>query len=270
MLDGSGSNPTRIGALQRARGRAMVGFAGAQNRLVDLHQSGSLKALLPRNHAPVPDVVLVNTAGGLTGGDRYTVELSANAGASATVATQTAERVYKASADVAQMDVSLRVTGGGILSWLPQETILFDRSAIARRITADLDADSRLLIVEPVVFGRRAMGEALTQTRFTDQWRIRVDGRLVHAEATRIDGDFAAYQGRGCLNGALAMATVLYVGPDAEARLDQVRALGLPASAWGGRLVVRLLESDPRQLRRTLMEFLKHFRGCDLPRVWTM
>lgn len=256
--------------MQRAKGLARVGFSGAENRLRDLHQSGSLKALLPRNHAPVPDVVLVNTAGGLTGGDRYRIEAAAHDGASATIATQTAERVYKASSGVAQMDVRLSVTGGGMLAWMPQETILFDRSAIARTITADLDLDSRLLIVEPVIYGRRAMGEVLQTTNFSDQWRIRVDGRLIHAEATRIQGDFAAYQGIGALDGAIATATVLYVSPDAETCLDAVRALGLPASAWGGRLVVRLMADDARAMRRQLTDFLTQFRGAPMPRVWTM
>lgn len=256
--------------LQRAKGRVVAGFSGPDNRLRDLHQSGSLKALLPRNHAPVPDVVLVNTAGGLTGGDDYRIDIHAHDGASATVATQTAERVYKASQGVARMDVHLTAKGGATVHWMPQETILFDQSAIARTILADLDADSRLLIVEPVIFGRKAMGETLQTVSFSDQWRIRVEGHLIHAEATRITGDFSRYQGIGCLNGARATATILYVGPDAMDRLDEARALGVPATAWGGKLVVRLMHDDARALRRQLTEFLRNFRGCDLPRVWTM
>jgi urease accessory protein len=105
---------------------------------------------------------------------------------------------------------------------------------------------------------------------FSDQWRIRVDGRLIHAEATRITGDFTQYQGIGCLNGARATATILYVGPDAMDRLDQARALDVPVSAWAGKLVVRLMHDDARALRQHLTEFLRNFRGCDLPRVWTM
>ncbi|OUD10601.1 hypothetical protein BVC71_03670 [Marivivens niveibacter] len=257
-------------SLQRAKGRAMAAFGGGDNRLRDLHQSGSLKALLPKNHAPVPDLVLVNTAGGLTGGDRYAVNVTAHDGASVTVATQTAERVYKASTGVAHMDVTLSVSGGGALHWLPQETILFDHSAIQRTITANVDESSRLLIVEPVVFGRQAMGETLTQTHFSDRWRIRQNGRLIHAEQTRISGDFAAYQGIGALNGARAVATILYVGPDAVDLLEAVRSYGIQASAWDGRMVIRLMDESPRNLRLQITDFMKKFRGCDLPRVWTM
>ena len=255
---------------QRARGRVLVGFEGANNRLVDLHQSGSLKALLPRNHAPVPDVVLVNTAGGLTGGDDYAVSAYVRDGAEAVIATQTAERVYKASADVASMSVSLTLSGASTLSWMPQETILFDNSAIARNINVDMDAESRLLIVEPIVFGRRAMGEDLTSVSFSDQWRIRVDGRLTHAEATRIEGEVSDYRGLGCLGDAVASATILYIGPDAQARLPLARNLGLTASSWEGRLVVRFLDSDARHMRAKMIEFLTLFRGTEMPRVWTM
>lgn len=259
-----------IAGMQRAKGKVRAGFSGAGNRLRDLHQSGSLKALLPRNHAPVPDLVLVNTAGGLTGGDDYSVSIEALDSASVNVATQTAERVYKASAGVAQMNVSLTVKGGGTLCWMPQETILFDRSAIARKITAEMDEASRLLIVEPIVYGRRAMGETLETVNFADQWRIRQGGRLVHAEATRINGPFSAYQGIGALDNARASATFLYVASDAEDRLEEARSYGVNASAWGGRLVVRLLADDALKLRRQMTEFLTRFRGAPLPRVWTM
>ena len=55
--------------LQRSRGEAGLGFA--DGNLARLHQRGAAKALLPRTHSSTHEAVLVNTAGGITGGDRY-------------------------------------------------------------------------------------------------------------------------------------------------------------------------------------------------------
>ena len=125
-------------------------------------------------------------------------------------------------------------------------------------------------MVEPIVFGRAAMGEALNHTALRDNWRIRRGGELIHAEALRIDGHFDAYRGIGCLGAARAVATILYVGDDAEARLDGIRAMGLSASAWDGRLVVRLVAESPRKMRGQLIDFMTKFRNAPVPRVWTM
>ncbi|HVZ13183.1 MAG TPA: urease accessory protein, partial [Bauldia sp.] len=60
-------------ALERVRGTARIRLVcdGAHTRLAENVQSGSAKARFPRPTDPsCMDVVLLNTAGGLTGGDR--------------------------------------------------------------------------------------------------------------------------------------------------------------------------------------------------------
>ncbi|MCU0912614.1 MAG: urease accessory protein UreD, partial [Rhodobacteraceae bacterium] len=89
MFDGPGLHRT----LQRARGTACVVLGpGGLERLA---QAGSAKAMLPRVHGSAPEVVFLNTAGGLTGGDRMAFGLALGAGAGAVGTTQTAERVYR-------------------------------------------------------------------------------------------------------------------------------------------------------------------------------
>jgi urease accessory protein len=135
------------------------------------------------------DATLLNTTGGITGGDRFAWRATAAPGAWLGLTTQAAERAYRARpGETGQVAVTLELAAGARLDWLPQETILFDRSALERRLEADLCGNARLLVVEPVVFGRAAMGERIGAIRFVDRWRIRRDGRLVHAEATRIEG----------------------------------------------------------------------------------
>ncbi len=245
-------------------------------RPTTIYQSGSAKIRLPRDRAGAPfEGVLLNTAGGVTGGDRLAYEVAVGEAAEAVVTTQAAERVYRRSEGVARIDTTLAVGAGGRLDWLPQETILFDRSALSRRLTADIAADATLLAVEPLVLGRAAMGETIRTVFARDVWRIRRDGVLVFADALRLDGDSEMIMKGGATGaGARAMATLVLVAPDAEARLDTVRAAlenargEAGASAWNGMLVARFLAPGGQALRADLMMLIETLRGAPMPRVW--
>lgn len=263
-----------IDTMQRTRGRAAVrlGPPGPGGGLRNLHQSGSAKAFLPRIHAPAPEVVFLNTAGGLTGGDRLSFALGLEDGARATGTTQTAERIYASAGGLAHVDVRLTLASGAVLHWLPQETILFDGAALARRTEADLAGDATLLLAECIVLGRAAMGEVIHRIDVSD-WRcIRRAGVPVLVEPLRLT---AATLGAGAaaLNGARAFATIALIGPGAEDMLGPVRA-ALPegieaaASAWDGKCVIRLLGPDLFPVRRAMAAVLTLLRGGPLPRVW--
>lgn len=262
----------------RAEGevRLRVRRRGGATRLADLRQQGSAKAFFPRNPGPACEGVLLNTAGGITGGDRFSFRAEAETGTWLSLSTQAAERAYRAEpGQTGQLTTRLTLDPGARVDWLPQETILFDGSALSRRLEVDMADDSRLLAVEPVIFGRRAMGERVRDLRFVDQWRIRRGGRLVHADALRLLGDAEAVMAGAALGaGAGAMASLVYIAPDAERFLAPLRAL-LPETAGAslirpGVLAVRLLAPDGRLLRRALLPMLECLRGIALPKVWTL
>ena len=270
MLDTAAHSPN----MQRAKGRADVGF-GVQG-LKTLYQSGCAKVLLPQNFQPVPEAVFINTSGGVTGGDQLSYAASVQENAALTVTTQAAERIYRASSGVADISNSLALAAHSQLAWLPQETILFEGSALKRRIDVEMDKTATLLALEMLVLGRRAMGETLQQARLSDQWRIRRSGRLIYADALRFSEPKFETQSCATFNGQRALATLVYVAPDAEYRISSVRNLldfegvEAAASAWNGRLVVRFLAPDAQPLRAALILFLTKFRGGPLPRVWHM
>ena len=112
------------------------------------------------------------------------------------VTTAAAEKIYRSPGPDADMEVALAVSAGGQLAWLPQETILFDRARLSRRIEVDLAEGASLIMAEAVVFGRAAMGETVREGRFADRWRVRRDGRLIFAESARLDGAIAETLGR--------------------------------------------------------------------------
>ena len=264
---------------QRARGegRLVTKASAAGTRLDVFYQEGCAKIRLPRTFDGTMEAVLINTAGGLTGGDRIDWRLDAAAGTRLTATTQACERIYKAAGSAAATVETRIVAGAGArVDWLPQETILFDRSALARRLEADLAEDATFLAVEAVLLGRKAMGERVETGVFRDRWRIRRAGRLVHAEEARLDGDIAALSGeRAVLAGARAFATVLFCGAGAEAHLAPLRRLldgpDGGVSHWQDKLVARVIAEDGFALRKKLLPVISHLRdGAGVPKVWSL
>ena len=263
--------------MQRANGYVRLAFQSkaGQSRLADLHQAGCLKAMVHQNQSNLPDAVLINTAGGLTGGDKLQAEVSVDSDASLRLSTQTAERIYQSTGDTARVQLDFKLGPSARFDWLAQETILFDAGRVQRQITVDMDDDASLLMVEPIILGRSAMGECVTTGVLHDQWRIRRAGKLIFADATRLS-DFAALPAKAALGQSKALATILLVDQLAEAKKAAVlskvdgRAVVVGASAWNGSLLFRLCAECPLKLRNTLKEIIFELRGDKLPRVWTM
>lgn len=242
-----------------------------------MRHQGSAKIMVPRTAGDAFEAVLVNTAGGLTGGDRFRWLLEAGSHVDLTVTTQAAERAYRAPAGMAaEARTELRLGPGATLHWLPQETILFDRSALDRRLEVEMADDAVLLASEAVLFGRLSMGEHLRAFRFADRWRIRRGGRLIYADALRF-ADASPLSEPACLNGNAAMASIVMTAPDAADRLEGARtlleaepAVEAGASAFDGLLAVRMVAPDGYRLRPALVRLLTHLRRRPLPRVWIL
>lgn len=246
----------------------------------DLHQAGAGRARFP--NAPEMEAeggaqaVLLNMAGGLTGGDRFDIEVRMGPQAFATVATAAAEKIYRArDEEPARLNVSLHIGPGARLDWLPQPTILFDRSAFVRKTEVDLCASSTFLAAECLIFGRAAMGEELLSGRVQDAWRVRREGKLIFADTLRLDGGVARMLDRpGVLVGGHATATIFYAGPGAAARVDDVRALleaaacDIGVSAFNEILLLRAAAKDGRTLQAELKPVLEFLSGHTLPRIW--
>lgn len=273
MFDARPASRPPSAALQRSHGQAAVAFAGT--RLVGLRQRGSAKALLPRGTA-VPEVVFLNTSGGLTSGDTLDYALTLEGGARGVATTQAAERAYRAEGEPARVSVRLAVGPGGWLDWLPQETILFDHAKLARHTTVELAADAGCLLLEPVVLGRAAMGEVVRELAFTDHRRISRAGRLVHLDPFALGGEVLASGPRAALLGPhRAFATLVLCAPGAEDAVAAARgALGVPgvegaASGYDGKCVVRLAAADGWPLRQQILRLMAALRrGAAPPRVW--
>lgn len=262
-----------------ARARLVAGRIAGRTRLVRLYQDGAAKIRMPSVATDPLEAVLINTAGGLTGGDRLGWTIEAGPGAAVSVTTQACEKVYRARSGHAAVSVDLSAAAGARLAWLPQETIVYDNSAFARRLDVDLGEGAEALLVEATVFGRLAMGERVRQATFRDRWRVRQSGRLIHAEDFSIGADLEAMLQRPAVTGgAIAVATVLCVVPDPETLLPEVRDIVGEhggASTWSvggtGKLLARLYAGDGYMLRKRLVPLIGLLNGqAGLPKAWSL
>jgi len=260
----------------RARGRVSLSVKpGVRGTVLDrLYQAGSFKAVFPRGQGRGKQAVLVNTAGGVTGGDRFAATAHAGEGTHLTLTTQAAERVYRARpGETGQIENRLSLDDGAGLHWLPQETILFNGCALRRRMRVEMAPAARLLLVEPLIFGRMAMAETLTDANLCDRIEIWRDGVPVYIDALTFGGDVQAHLSRAFIaGGARAMASLVLAAPEAEAMLPRVRRM-LPETAGASLLrpdllCLRLLATDGFELRRSLVPILQPRSEDDLPRPW--
>ena len=261
-------------AANRARGRIALTVAAAdgtthRSRIVE---DGSLRVRFPGPTSRDLEAVIVNTAGGIAGGDRLDVSVAVGEGARLVVTTAAAEKIYRSLGPDAAIHLELSVQANGSLLWLPQETILFDRARLARTIDVELAENATLLLGEALVLGRAAMGEAVERGRLFDRWRVRRNGRLVFAETVRLGEAIGETLREPAVAAGHAAVATLFMCPADAARIAAVRERAkwqgeVALSAWNGFAVARFVAAAGAALRADLMAALTTL-GVPLPRLW--
>ncbi|MEM8652415.1 MAG: urease accessory protein UreD [Pseudomonadota bacterium] len=268
-------SPMAKPAHQRVCAAAAVSFKqdGGKTRLDSLYQRVSAKIRFPKNYDQFQEAVLINTAGGLTGGDQLDWNLKLGQGANVVSTTQACEKAYRSHTGTAHVRTNIHLEAESVLHWLPQETILYDASSLERNFTITLEQGSQFLGVEAIVLGREAMGETISELSFRDRWRITQKDKLIFADETRLDADFNSI---ARMNEAGAMATLVFICEEDDEQLKQrvsklrsaINSNFAAISGFNNKITGRFLAHDSYALRQILIPVLKEFRGQDLPRVW--
>lgn len=253
----------------------VVARRGAGTGIVEVGERGGYRVRFPDSEHG-REAVLINTGGGMAGGDRAEHVVTAEAGAEALFTTPAAERIYRTLGPRTEVHARLKACEDSRLFWIPQETILFDGASLARRMDADVDPSATLVILEMTVLGRAASGERPRKAALRDVWRIRRGGRLVFAENVSLEGDLEEFMRRPAAAGGSerVIATLLLLSPHATDRLDAVCEALRPAgntagaSAWNGLLVARVLGSRLSSTREHVARVLEVLMWRPLPRTW--
>jgi urease accessory protein len=261
---------------QRARGEARASFArvGAHTEPERLFETGGLRWRFPRSSSPC-EAAMVNTGGGVAGGDSYSVSLTLSEGAEVEATTPSAERIYRSDGPAAAITTRLVLKSRARLFWLPQETLMFEGARLERRLEVDMSGEAAFIVAETLVCGRLAMGESRIDATLRDSWRVRRDGQLVFADETRLEHAGATLERKAVGAGARALSTIVASAPDVVARLPDLRAaldaagsdIESGASAFDGLIVVRLLAASFDRLRTALVASIVALGGRK-PRLW--
>jgi urease accessory protein len=271
--------------LQRAEGVGRIVLTACEKgtRVMDIFQRAPLRIMFPRTTgAAVEEAVLINTAGGIAGGDRLQFDVTARPNADIAVTSQAAEKIYRALDEPARIATRLKACEAAKLAWLPQETIVFNRGRLSRETEIDVSSGAELLALEWLVLGRAALGEELVLGHISDSWRVKKDDRLIWADSFRAtDETFAHLHRKALLSNCKAVATLIYFGPHPDARLEFLRGI-VPsldchsaATSVAGLIVVRFAAKVPSDLRRALQSMLQQFSGelgsgpFRVPRMWS-
>jgi urease accessory protein len=261
---------------QRACAEARGSFVrvGSRTEPERLFETGGLRWRFPRSSNPC-EAAIVNTGGGVAGGDSYVLSLTLGEGAEVEATTPSAERIYRTDGPAASITTRLELASGARLFWLPQETLLFDGARLERRLEIDSSGEAEFIVAETLVFGRLAMGESRIDASVRDSWRVRRDSRLAFADETRLERAGATLERKAVGAGARALSTIVASAPNIEARLPDLRAaldaagahVESGASAFDGLVVARLLAASSHELRATLLAAIVALGG-QKPRVW--
>jgi len=234
---------------------------------MELFQKSPIRFLFPKiGGFAVEEAVLINTAGGIAGGDQIEIAVTALGNASIAVTSQAAERVYRALNQRAHISTKLKACETAKLAWLPQETIVFNQARFTRETEIELSSEAELLALEWIVLGRAAHGEEVTGGHITDSWRIEKDGRLVWVDTFRVtDGIFTHLHRKALLSDCKAVGTLIYFGPSLDARLEFLRSIApssdyqCAATAVAGLMIVRFAAQKSSGLRFALRSVLEQF-----------
>lgn len=271
---------------QDVRGLADIRFAKSDGhtRLAHLAHHEPLRVLFSKPaQGDVAQATLVNMSGGLIAGDVLNINFAVDDDASAICVASAAEKVCRSDGNECVIAVDVHADKNAWAEWLPQETIFFDGARLRRTTRLHLAPGARILAGEFLVLGRIASGETVSHGYLRDAWEVRQDGRLIWTEALRIDENFTAIgNAKACLNGARALATMVFADGGVTQYLEAARALQqaygdkvlASASCVNGVLVMRWLAVEPQLLRAALGLFWAAFRHqaaglpAVLPRIW--
>src|SRR5215510_5595664 len=252
--------------LQRAKGSCRIVVKGSEGgtQIVDVFQRSPLRVIFPTIGATVvKEAVLINTAGGIAGGDRLECEVTAMASASIAVTSQTAERVYRALDEPARILTKLKVGDGARMAWFPQETIIFNWARLQRETEIEISTGAELLALEWLVFGRAAHGEQILGGQLSDRWRVKNNDRLIWADTFHVrEEGYTQLKRKALLGNCKAIATMIYFGPKLSKRLELLRDISSSlnclcgATSVGGLIVVRLAADSSWNLKLALRDLL--------------
>ena len=260
--------------LQRSNGKIDIELL--DNDFSKFFQSGCCKILNPKNYNEFKELVLINTAGGITCNDNIDINANIN-NSKLSICTQAAEKIYAGIGDPARVEININLNNS-TMYWLPKELILFDNSKLRRNININLSGNSNLIFCETTIFGRKAMSEKIKNISFSDQWKIYSNSSIKHFEAINIKGStIDNFNNNYTFSNQSSLSTILIFG-DIVHQLESVlrkvkKNLGnhyCEMTKFDDKIIIRCLADNNYDLKKTLNIIMKNVINDKLPKSWDL
>ncbi len=261
--------------LQRSFGNLDIKFKN--NEIVKFFQKGSSKAIIPNVDENIQQMILINTAGGITSGDNFSVNIELD-NSSICTSTQAAEKIYKGIDNPGEVNIEINVNNNSNMFWLPQEMILFNNCNLKRKININISNNSNFFMCESIIFGRTSMKEKFTSGLYSDIWKIHKNKKLIHIEASNTDGyETSIFSKVATLNKNCAINIIVGIGEKilkkAEILQNNLKENSVSTSEisiWDEKLIIRTISSDNYHLRFEIEKILSYFFNHNIPKIWSI
>ena len=260
--------------LQRSKGEINIELL--DNNFKKFFQSGCCKILNPNNYNHNKELILINTAGGITCNDSIEINATIH-NSELSICTQAAEKIYAGIGDPAKVNININLNNS-TLYWLPKELILFDNSKLRRNINVNLSDNSNLIFCETSIFGRKAMSEKIKNISLSDQWKINVNSSLKHFEAINMQGSMIDnYKNNYTFDNQSSLSTIIIFGEiihqfESELRkiIENIGNHYCEMTKFDDKIIIRCIANDNYDLKKTLNFIMKNIIHDKLPKSWDL
>ena len=261
--------------LQKSFGQLDIKFK--DNEIKKFYQKGCSKSIIPNVAGKLEQMILINTSGGITSGDKLSTRIELD-NSSVCTSTQAAEKIYKGSDEPAEINIDLKIINNSNMFWLPQEMILFNNCNIRRKINIEVDNNSNFLMCESIVFGRTSMKENFESGIYFDFWQLFKNEKLIHVESSNTKGyEKDLFSKAASFNKKCAVNVILAVGENIIKKAEMLKSnlvdtkfTNSEISIWDEKLVIRTLSLDNYHLRIALEKIMSYFFNDNIPKIWSI
>lgn len=227
-------------------------------------------------------VYLLHPPGGVVSGDALNIEIDVGENSHTLITTPAANKLYKAdSNEVAwQQHTHLKVSDGGVLEWLPQETLAFNGSKGLQTLDIELSEHGKCLGWEILGLGRPASKLPFVSGRIEQRFNLTRNGRPLWIERQYIEPNHPRFKGKWGQGGATVQATFWTVGlDDPMSAVRTLRGRLTPSDSWAVTyrrevLLIRYLGHSKNQAWELLQKAWEILRPllaqcqASVPRIW--
>jgi len=225
-------------------------------------------------------IYLLHPPAGLVGGDRLTLSVSLQQDAHVLITTPGAAKFYRSNGSIAAQQQTLQIADNALLEWLPQETIVFDKSNAEVRTSVRLSANAKFIGWEICCLGRQAGNLPFNDGQFVQKIQLQRDNIPLLIERALYQGNTPILSSAWGLANHTTVGTMM-ITPANQQLLESIRAqvkVDSPqlfsATLMNGVLVCRYLGAQAANAKKVFTQVweisrpaIQNINAC-VPRIW--